>query len=102
MKRAWSSLMVARQAAAHFVERNFDRIATPLKVFLAVDRDVVAERLEWLARKGVIDALRLLQAHDVGLALGKPCRPTFSSRCLIELRSRWRCAWAIDHIRLSA
>jgi hypothetical protein len=37
-----------------------------------MDRDVVAERLERLAREGVVDAFRLLQADDVGFALGKP------------------------------
>ena len=34
--------------------------------------NIVAERLERLARKGVVDAFGLLQADDVGLPLGEP------------------------------
>ena len=34
--------------------------------------DVVAERLERLARKGIVDAFGFLQADDVGLAFGEP------------------------------
>jgi hypothetical protein len=38
-----------------------------------MDRDIVAERLEWLAGKGVIDAFRLLKTHDIGVPFGEPC-----------------------------
>jgi hypothetical protein len=37
-----------------------------------VDGKIVAEGLERLARKGVVDALSLLQTHYVGLTLGEP------------------------------
>ena len=40
--------------------------------FLAMDGDIVAKRLDRLARKGVVQTFRFLQAHDVGRPLLKP------------------------------
>src|SRR5579884_913063 len=64
--------VVARQAVSHFIEFVFRQDGHPVEGFLAVDRDVVAERLEFHAWKSVVDAFGLLQADDVGSALGEP------------------------------
>ena len=78
-------VVIAGQAAASTSSKgSFDRMATPLKALLTVHGDVVAERLERLAREGVVDTFDFLQADDVGCALVEPGQQV-SSRCLIEL-----------------
>ena len=66
--------VVAGQPRRHLVERELRQDGDAVEGLLAVDGDVVAERLERLARKGVVDALGLLQADDVGLALARARR----------------------------
>ena len=64
--------VVAGQADIDLVERQFGQQRDAVERLLAVDGEIIAERLERLARKGVVDAFGFLQADDVGLALGKP------------------------------
>ena len=65
-------LVVAGQAVVDFVERKFRQERDAVERLLPVHREIVAERLERLARERIVDGFGLLQADDVGLALGKP------------------------------
>ena len=65
-------LVVAGQAVAHLVEFEFRQQGDTVEGFLPMDGDVIAEPLEFHARKCVVNAFCLLQADDVRLALGKP------------------------------
>src|SRR5262249_100305 len=71
-------LVVSRESVADFVEWKFRQQRNAVEGLLSVHGDVVAKRLEGLARKCVIDAFGFLQANDVRLAL---CEP---SHCRIE------------------
>src|SRR5262249_44439622 len=64
--------VVAGQAIADFVKRKFRQEGNAVERFLSMNGDIVAERLERLARKRIIDAFGFLQAHDVWLALVEP------------------------------
>ena len=75
MKRAWSSSGIPGQPRLHLVERQLRQDRDPVEALLAVDCDVVAESLERLARKRLVDAFRFLQADDVGLAFASAKRP---------------------------
>ena len=76
--------VVARKPGGNLLERAFREDGDAVECLLAMHRDVVAERLQWLARKGFVDAFRLLQADHVRLALREPGQ-RLSSRCLTEL-----------------
>ncbi len=64
--------IVARQPGSHLVERGLGQDRDAVEALLAVDGDVVAERLEGLPRERVVHAFRFLEANDVGTALGEP------------------------------
>ena len=64
--------VVARQPRRDLVERQLGEHGHAVEGLLPVHRDIVAQRLNRLARKGIVDALGLLQADDVGLPLGQP------------------------------
>ena len=64
--------VVAGQAGRHLVERQLGEDGDAVEGLLAVHGDVVAERLERLAREGLVHAFDLLQADDVGRALLEP------------------------------
>ncbi len=64
--------VVAGQADIDLVERKFRQQRDAVEGLLPVHGEIIAERLERLAREGVVDAFGLLQADDVGLALGEP------------------------------
>ena len=77
-------LRVAGQPRGHLVELELREDRDPVEGLLAVDRDVVAQRLERLARKALVHTFRFLQANDVGRPLRSQA-VRFSIRCLIEL-----------------
>ena len=65
-------LGVTRQSWRHFVKRQLREYRHPVERLLAMHGDVVTERLEGVARKGVVDAFGFLQADDVGRAFLQP------------------------------
>ena len=71
--------VVAGQPRRHLVERKFGQDRDAVEGLLPVHCDIVAEGFQWLARKGVVDALGLLQADDVRLPLGQPGRQVVDS-----------------------
>ena len=64
--------IVARQAAVDLVERKLRQDRDTVEALLAVGLDIVAQRLDLGARELLVDRLDLLQADDVGRALGQP------------------------------
>ena len=60
-------VVVAGEARRRLVERQARQQRDAVEALLAMNRDVVAERLDRLARKGLVDAFDFLQADDVGL-----------------------------------
>src|SRR5262249_23274446 len=65
-------LRVARKPGRDLVERQLRQDGDAIEGFLTVHGYVVAEALQWLPRKGLVDALGLLQADDVGLSCREP------------------------------
>ena len=78
MKRACSSPPSPGRPSLHILERMLGEERDAVEALLAVDGDVVAELLDRLGREGLVDALDLLQADDVGRRLasasGRGCR----------------------------
>ena len=64
--------VVAGQPRGGFLERQLRQQRHAVEGLLAVGDDVVAERLDGLARKRLIDAFDFLQADDVGRAVLQP------------------------------
>ncbi len=64
--------VVAGQSRGHLVERELRQDRDAVEGLLPVHCDIVAERLERLAREGFVHALGLLQADDVGPPLQEP------------------------------
>jgi hypothetical protein len=61
-----------RKARRDFVETEFGQDGDAVEGLLSVDRNVITECFERLARKCLVDALDLLQAGDIRLALLEP------------------------------
>ena len=83
MKRAWSSPSSPGSrgvTSSNGIRQDRDAV----EGLLAVHGDIVAERLERLAREGLVDAFGFLQADDVGLRSASQA-VALSIRCLIEL-----------------
>src|SRR3954466_8429131 len=70
-------LRVTREPPRHLVERQLRKNRHAIEVLLAVDRHVVAERFERLAREALVHTLGFLQTDDVGVALAEPCWAVF-------------------------
>ena len=64
--------LVSWQPRGHLLERKFGEYRDAVERLLPVHRNIVAERLERLAREGLIHALGLLQENDVRPPLGEP------------------------------
>ena len=63
---------VAGQAAIDLIEREFRQQRDAVEGLLAVDREIVTERLERFARESVVDSLGFLQADNIGLPFVQP------------------------------
>src|SRR5262249_18283486 len=64
--------LIAGQSRRHLLERKLGEERDAVEGLLPVHRNIVAERLERLAREGLIHALGLLQDNDVWPPLRKP------------------------------
>ena len=62
-------VVVAGQPGRDLVERQLGQQRDAVEGLLAVHGDIVAERLERLAREGLVDAFDFLQADDVRLRI---------------------------------
>src|SRR5580704_17542979 len=65
-------LGIPRKTRRDFVKTELRQDGNAIKGLLPVDRNIVAERFERLAREGFIDALGLLQARNVRFAFLEP------------------------------
>ena len=64
--------LVARQSQGDLLERELGQDGDPVESLLTVHCNIVAEGFERFAREGLVHAFGLLQANDLGLALGEP------------------------------
>ena len=64
--------IIAGQAAMHLIEGDFGKQGDPVPAFLAVGFDIIAQRLDFGARKALVDGLYFLQADDVRPFLFEP------------------------------
>ena len=65
-------LVVTAQPRLGLVERQFRQQGDAVEGLLPVRDHVVAQRLDFQPREGLIDAFDLLEADDVRLALPEP------------------------------
>src|SRR3546814_16591672 len=70
-----SVAVVAGQAAEHVLQRGLREDGDAVIGLLAMDGEMVAERLDLQPREVVVDALQLLQQRHVGLRRLQPSQP---------------------------
>ena len=78
-QRYLDQFVIAGQARRHLVEFQLGQDGHPVEGLLAMHGDVVAQGLERLAGERLVHAFGLLQAHDVGRPLAKPCAQVLDS-----------------------